>query len=152
MFLVVLKLRLVVLQLRSVPGCEKGSTGRNWLDCMRGKGVRYADLDVGRIRVADEERVVLVLENLWIWTTTLSIKNYLSGSLLFASFCQSVSFQGYRYRANMVHIRQSRPGSGLGFQVQVLESFKMFPLRSQAVRQFWSLGVIPGVAKETILY
>ena len=30
-----------------------------------------------------------------------------------------------RYRANMEHIRQSRPNSGLGFQVKVLETFKV---------------------------
>ena len=29
---------------------------------------------------------------------------------------------GYRCRANMAHIRQSRPGSGLGSQVKVLET------------------------------
>jgi len=28
-------------------------------------------------------------------------------------------------RANMAHIRQSRPGSGLGFQVRVLKSFQV---------------------------
>jgi hypothetical protein len=33
----------------------------------------------------------------------------------------------------MAHIRQSRPDSGLGFQAKVLETFKVFPLRSEAV-------------------
>jgi len=28
----------------------------------------------------------------------------------------------------MAHIRQSRPDSGLGFQVKVLETFRFFPL------------------------
>ena len=35
-----------------------------------------------------------------------------------------------RCRANLAHIRQSRPDSGIGFQVN---SFKLFPLRSEAV-------------------
>ena len=30
-------------------------------------------------------------------------------------------------RANMTHIRQSRPGSGHGFQVNVLKTFKVVP-------------------------
>ena len=38
-----------------------------------------------------------------------------------------------RCRANMAHIRQSRPDSGLGFQVIVLKPFKLLPLRSEAV-------------------
>jgi hypothetical protein len=33
----------------------------------------------------------------------------------------------YRSRANMAHIRQSRPDSGLGFQVKVLKLFKGVP-------------------------
>ena len=32
-----------------------------------------------------------------------------------------------RCRANMAHIRQSRPDSGLGFQVDVLEPFHVVP-------------------------
>ena len=32
----------------------------------------------------------------------------------------------------MVHIRQSGPGSGLGFQVRVLKLLKLLPLRSTA--------------------
>jgi len=39
----------------------------------------------------------------------------------------------YRCRANMAHIRQSRPDYGLHFQVKVPKSFKVFPLRSEAV-------------------
>jgi len=38
-----------------------------------------------------------------------------------------------RCRAKMAHTRQSRPDPGLGFQVKVLETFKLFPLRSEAV-------------------
>ena len=30
-----------------------------------------------------------------------------------------------RCRVNMAHIRQSRPDSGLGFQVEVLKTFKI---------------------------
>jgi len=37
-----------------------------------------------------------------------------------------------RCRANMAHIRQSRPYSGLGFQVKSCELFELFPLRSEA--------------------
>jgi hypothetical protein len=32
----------------------------------------------------------------------------------------------------MAHVRQLRPESGLGFQVKVLEPFKLFPLLSEA--------------------
>jgi len=32
-----------------------------------------------------------------------------------------------RCRANMAHVRQSRPDSGLGFQVKVLKPFKVVP-------------------------
>jgi len=38
-----------------------------------------------------------------------------------------------RCRANMAHIRQSRPDSGLDFQVTALQIFKLFPHRSAAV-------------------
>jgi len=34
----------------------------------------------------------------------------------------------------MAHIRQSRPDSGLGFQLKFLETFKLFHLRSEAAR------------------
>ena len=34
---------------------------------------------------------------------------------------------GYRCRANMAHIRQSRPDSGLGFQVKILTPFHVVP-------------------------
>ena len=37
----------------------------------------------------------------------------------------------------MEQIRQARPDSGLGFQVKSLESFREFPLRSEAVRVKW---------------
>ena len=37
-----------------------------------------------------------------------------------------------RCRANSAHIRQSGPDSGLGFQVKGRETFKVFPLRSEA--------------------
>ena len=40
----------------------------------------------------------------------------------------------YRVRsANMAHIRQSRPDSGLDFQAKSLQPLKVFPLRSEAV-------------------
>ena len=35
-------------------------------------------------------------------------------------------------QANMAHIRQPRPDSGLGFQVKALEPFEWFPLRLDA--------------------
>ena len=35
-----------------------------------------------------------------------------------------------RCRANMAHVRQSRPDSGLGFQVKFLNPFKLLPSRS----------------------
>jgi len=38
-------------------------------------------------------------------------------------------------RANMAHTRQSRPDSGLVFQVHVLTTFKVFPPRAAAVGQ-----------------
>jgi len=37
-----------------------------------------------------------------------------------------------RCGANMAHIRQSRPYSGLGFQVKFLKIFELFPLFSRA--------------------
>jgi len=37
-----------------------------------------------------------------------------------------------RCRAKLAHKIQSRPASGLGFQVQVLKTFKLFALRSEA--------------------
>ena len=40
----------------------------------------------------------------------------------------------YTCRANAAQIRQSRPGSGLGLQVNVLTSLKLFHLRSEAKR------------------
>jgi len=33
----------------------------------------------------------------------------------------------HRFRANMAHVRQSRPDSGLGFQVKVLKPFQVDP-------------------------
>ena len=33
----------------------------------------------------------------------------------------------YRCRANMAHVRQSRPGTGLDFQVEVLKTFEGVP-------------------------
>ena len=39
----------------------------------------------------------------------------------------------YRFRANMAHKSQSRPEFGLGFQVKVLNLFRLFPLHSVAV-------------------
>ena len=38
-----------------------------------------------------------------------------------------------RHRANMAHIRQSRPDSGLDFQVKTHKPFKLPPFRSEAV-------------------
>ena len=35
-------------------------------------------------------------------------------------------------RANTAHIRQSQPDSGLGFDVQVINTFEVFPIRSEA--------------------
>jgi hypothetical protein len=34
---------------------------------------------------------------------------------------------GVSYPANLAHIRQSRPDSGLGFQVKVLQTFQVVP-------------------------
>jgi hypothetical protein len=45
----------------------------------------------------------------------------------------NTTFPTSRCRANMVHVCQSRPDSGLGFQAKVSNTFKVFPLRSQAV-------------------
>ena len=36
-------------------------------------------------------------------------------------------------RQSMAHIRQSMPDSGLGFRVQALKTFRLFPFRSEAV-------------------
>ena len=36
-------------------------------------------------------------------------------------------------RVNMAHTKQSRPYSGIGFQVKALETFNVFPLRSETV-------------------
>jgi len=41
----------------------------------------------------------------------------------------------YFCRASVVHTRQSRPYSGLGFQVKVLRRFELFPLRSEAAQK-----------------
>ena len=38
-----------------------------------------------------------------------------------------------RCRANLVHIMQSRPDYGLGFQAKVLKRFELFLVRSEAV-------------------
>jgi len=72
---------------------------------------------------------------------------WLSGTCFFAWEYMVAS----RCRANVAHIRQSRPDSGLGFQVKVLKTFKDVPssLESGACRQisggFWqaSLGPTP---------
>jgi len=37
-------------------------------------------------------------------------------------------------RVDMTHVRQSRPDSGLVFQVKVLKSFQVVPLRSVEVQ------------------
>ena len=39
----------------------------------------------------------------------------------------------FRCRANMAHIRQSRPDSGRGFQVKVLKTVEVFPTQQRAV-------------------
>ena len=54
----------------------------------------------------------------------------------------------YRCPADMAHIRQPRPDSGLGFQVKFLKTFQVFPLRSEAVG-VWGLA-IPG--RERVLF
>ena len=41
----------------------------------------------------------------------------------------------FRCRANVAHIRQSRPGSGLGFPVQVLKPFQVVPFSLGSGRQ-----------------
>ena len=41
-------------------------------------------------------------------------------------------------RANVSHIRQSRPDFGHDFQTKDLDPFKMFPLRAEAARAFVS--------------
>ena len=43
------------------------------------------------------------------------------------SMCVRTRVQGVHCRANMAHVRQSRPDSGLGFQVEVLQSFLVVP-------------------------
>ena len=47
--------------------------------------------------------------------------------------------------ANMARIRQSRPDSGLGFQVKILEGLKVFPFRSAAAPE---LGLERGEVEE----
>jgi len=37
-----------------------------------------------------------------------------------------------RYRANIAHVRQSRPDSVVGFQMKSLKPFNLFPLRAEA--------------------
>ena len=46
-----------------------------------------------------------------------------------------------RGRANMAHIRQSRPDSSLVFQVKVLNPFMLAPLRSEGERAETASGV-----------
>jgi len=48
--------------------------------------------------------------------------------------CTSGGTTVVRGRANMAHIRQSRPESGLGFQVTAIETIWLFPLRLAAVQ------------------
>jgi hypothetical protein len=51
-----------------------------------------------------------------------------------------------RCRANMAHIRQSRPDSGLGSQAKVPKPCKLFPHRSEAV----SASSLPGFKPTTL--
>ena len=46
---------------------------------------------------------------------------------------QGARLRHTRCRANMAHVRQPRPDSGLGFQEKVLKPFRRFPLRSETV-------------------
>jgi len=69
----------------------------------------------------------------WIRTSRLSIKNSLSDGehdVLARDGCgpllQGLQFT-FRCRANMAHIRQPRPDSGLGFQVKVIRTFQIGP-------------------------
>jgi len=66
--------------------------------------------------------VMLVVSMIkWIRTSRLTIKNSLSGCLV-----QDVreDWQILRCRANMTHIRQPWPGSGLDFQVKAIKTFQ----------------------------
>ena len=56
--------------------------------------------------------------------------------MLGADDCRRPLAPAFRYRACMAQIRQSRQDSGLGLQVKVLKPLKLFPLRSEAVKNF----------------
>ena len=45
-----------------------------------------------------------------------------------------------RCRANMAHIKQSRPDAGLGFQVMVLETFEFVPSSFLAYTMYYLNG------------
>ena len=58
----------------------------------------------------------------------LKLKRFKIVSVIFA-------LESHHCRENMAHLRQSRPDSGLGFQMKVLETIQVVLLRSEADRR-----------------
>jgi len=48
---------------------------------------------------------------------------------------QGMRFRGFRCRANMAHVRRSRPDSGLDFLVKVLATFQVVPSSLESGRR-----------------
>ena len=56
----------------------------------------------------------------------------------------------YLCRLSMAHIRQSRPDSVLGFQVNLIKHFKVFPFRSEADSKRQILEAYPVARQRTL--
>ena len=67
--------------------------------------------------------------------------NLLTRGVVCASRCQ----------ANMAHMRQSRPDSGLGFQIKVLKTFSVVPSWLGREAHPTQLSVFPGSAALLLL-
>ena len=44
----------------------------------------------------------------------------------------SQQYHAFRRRSNIAHVGESRPDYGLAFQAEVIETFKLCPLRSES--------------------
>ena len=49
----------------------------------------------------------------------------------------------------MAHVRKSSPDAGIGFQVEYVEPFQLFPFRSEAIHD---LGVASGPVREGVIW
>ena len=66
--------------------------------------------------------------------------------------CASILDSNTRCRANIAHVRQSRPDPGLGFQVKFLTTCKWFPLGSEADCLTGLVGVGAVLQKDIFLH